>query len=394
MTWPPGASSRRCGQRHRRANAAIWSVSSPRLRGCGTAPGSGARPSPAYARSDSASASGVPCRVRRPTCPRRLADVQRLGDGADHERARRCPASSRSRRSLAICAGSRSRGSPCGSQPSPRTRGPAHGGGRGAAHPDGRPRLLRGPRPLPEPLEREPLPVRTPGTPPARAPPSARRSSRRARPRAASKSAPSASNSSCTCPAPTPRISRPPERWSRVAYCLAVTSGCRSPTTATWLSSRTRSVIAREVGEGGDRVVPDGAHRLGEPPRDRDVVAARHVGEAGAGRRRGRSRRDRRARPRPPRLPHRWCSATGPGAASRTQPPGGQYRHRVASLPPCPPRPDLTYRHFEAGAIVVPDGASDKREGSTAAPSPGRSPDSRVRRLEPAPPPAGRSHPA
>lgn len=36
---------------------------------------------------------------------------------------------------------------------------------------------------------------------------------------------------------------RPPERWSRVAYCLAVASGWRRPTIATWLMRRTFSVM-------------------------------------------------------------------------------------------------------------------------------------------------------
>lgn len=52
---------------------------------------------------------------------------------------------------------------------------------------------------------------------------------------------------------------RPPLRWSRVAYCLAVSSGCRSPRTATWLISRTRWVIpARKprVATGSYQTVP------------------------------------------------------------------------------------------------------------------------------------------
>ena len=53
-----------------------------------------------------------------------------------------------------------------------------------------------------------------------------------------------ASNSPSTCPAPTPRIARPPESASSVAHALATASGWRYGSTYTWLSSRTRSVTA------------------------------------------------------------------------------------------------------------------------------------------------------
>ncbi len=58
------------------------------------------------------------------------------------------------------------------------------------------------------------------------------------RPRSAN-GIPSAANSPSTCPAPTPRITRPPDSASRVPNALAVSSGCRYAATNTLVMSRT-----------------------------------------------------------------------------------------------------------------------------------------------------------
>ena len=50
----------------------------------------------------------------------------------------------------------------------------------------------------------------------------------------------SAANSSSTCPAPTPMYDAAAREPVEVATVLAVVSGCRTATTATWVSNRTR----------------------------------------------------------------------------------------------------------------------------------------------------------
>ena len=53
-----------------------------------------------------------------------------------------------------------------------------------------------------------------------------------------------ASNSSRSQPAPSPRVSRPPESTSSVATCLAATTGWRSGRTSTLVPSPIRVVTA------------------------------------------------------------------------------------------------------------------------------------------------------
>jgi hypothetical protein len=53
-----------------------------------------------------------------------------------------------------------------------------------------------------------------------------------------------ASVSSRYAPMPTPRMNRPPDSWSRVAACLAATTGCRNAMTVMAVASRSRVVRA------------------------------------------------------------------------------------------------------------------------------------------------------
>ncbi len=71
----------------------------------------------------------------------------------------------------------------------------------------------------------------------------ARRYSSVTRPRRSKGGAPTASNSSFIQPAPTPKMTRPAERTSRVARIFAVSTAPRCGTTATELMSLDRGAI-------------------------------------------------------------------------------------------------------------------------------------------------------
>ena len=58
------------------------------------------------------------------------------------------------------------------------------------------------------------------------------------------KDSPRRANSSAIQPTPTPKITRPPERWSALAICLAVMIGCRIGSTVTLVPMRIRVVRA------------------------------------------------------------------------------------------------------------------------------------------------------
>ena len=94
------------------------------------------------------------------------------------------------------------------------------------------------------------------------------------RPRSAN-GIPSAANSPSTCPAPTPRITRPPDRRVEGAERLGGLE--RVPVRGHEDVGHEPDVrgLAREPAERRDRVVPRGRHRLGLLARDRDVVADR-----------------------------------------------------------------------------------------------------------------------
>ena len=96
-----------------------------------------------------------------------------------------------------------------------------------------------------------------------------------------SNSGPMRSNSSATWPAPTPQMTRPPDRASRVANSLAARSGCRSGDHVDVGEQPDRRGDPGQPPEGGDGVVPGGAHGPGQPLGDEGVVAHPDVEEAG-----------------------------------------------------------------------------------------------------------------
>lgn len=260
--------------------------------------------------------------------------------------------------------------------PVPAHGGPAGGGGRGAAHPDRHP-LLDRPGQLPEPAEREPLPrelrvlLR-----PERGPQRVDRLVQH--PPAPVEVRPDRLELLPHVPGPDPEDQPPATEVVEGGVLLGGDERMAQPDDGDMAHEQHALGDPGEKGERGDRVVPDGAHALRQPTRDRDVVAAGDVGEPaaiggagdadeiGGGRRRlpgfrvdGALRLDRQLHPVRRR-------------------PIGRYRHGgLLPLRPgtVPPR--------ATAAIVIPDGPSDKGWG-----------DIRVRRRRtPMSFAAGRGHP-
>ena len=193
--------------------------------------------------------------------------------------------SARSSRSRAICPGRSRRRVPWGSHPSPNAavrrmaageEPPIQMGGRGF-------RTGRGPSPMSRAGKRGPG---SSGNSSVRQRASAETASSVWRPRS-SKPPVRNSYSSGTWPAPTPTMSRPPERRSIVDSSLAARSGWRWARIRT-CDSRCVCVVTRgQPAQGRGGVVPDGAHGVGQAARDGGVVAhaeieeTRLVGDAG-----------------------------------------------------------------------------------------------------------------
>ena len=135
-----------------------------------------------------------------------------------------------------------------------------------------------------------------------------------------SKGGPKRSNSSLTCPAPTPMMTRPPDRTSRVENSLAARKRVALGGDVDVGHQPDPGRDPRQPPQRGDGVVPRRAHGPGQAARDGGVVAHRHVEEPavlGLARHPGQLGRTRRRAPSPPR---RSWTATGSAAGCRRRP--------------------------------------------------------------------------
>jgi hypothetical protein len=167
------------------------------------------------------------------------------------------PASSLSRLSRAIWCGSRSRGSPCGSQPSPLSAARRTAAGEDPPTQSGtRAWAGRGGFQCVDRLVED-------GSPPREVDPEGLELLRYV---------PGAD------PEDQPAAGEMVER----RVLLGGDEGVTEPDDGDMAEEPYALGHSRQEGERGDGVVPDGTHRRGEAPRDGDVVAAREVVEAGA----------------------------------------------------------------------------------------------------------------
>ena len=312
----------RCGITSR-PKASIWSTAR-RTSACGSGRRSGRRPSACSSRSDAAmrlarARARVRPEVERRACRRRATRCWRRSRSA----RRRAPAGG-ARGSSAICAGQlvaeRALRQPAvaarGGAPQRRraccrrprsaaaAAAPAAGGARRRAPCQTRPVVLRV---LVAERRRDDVDA------PRRAACRAARSRRRA-----------SANSPSRWPAPTPRMTRPPESASSVANAFAVCERMAVGRDPDVRQQPHRARWRRRASRASRRRRTSGRHGRGVRARDADVVAHGDVEEAGAVARLGDAQQLRRARRRPPTARRRPCSAPRPAAACPTASrPGG-----------------------------------------------------------------------
>ena len=320
----PLSASGACGIDRRRPKASICSTSSSHERLRKRTP-QWATPSACSSRRDAASSSPEPrARVRperrRTACRRRATALfMPISIGASPRVRWRC---SRRRRSLPACP---SPARPCGSQPSPRSAArrsaagvepPTQIGGRGCCTGRGR---------MADVAHRATSRPSCSGYSSRNAAATSSIASSSSAPRRV-KSTPRAANSASRCPAPTPRMTRPPDSASSVANAFAV---CERMAVRRHVDVRQQPHAARRGGEEAerrDRVVPDGRHRRGVRARDARRGRTPRRRRSRRGRTPARPAASRPARRSPPTARRRRCSAPRPAAAGRRRSVSGRAR--------------------------------------------------------------------